>query len=332
LPCPLIWGNICTDVKSPGLRVFSEKAGATMASRSQRILLWSILSIVGVGFLLLVVFGEIFQCQHTAPPPHLQPPRVGDTVQLKPGISAMLKTSTGETPLPPGSLLEVTGVREGVAEVKLVSDGTAGELAWNDGTHEFFERATGGLAELYAKEDWSALEALELAEPLGRGWSHDAIAYAAASGDQSAGGRSREWVVAFYSNVLKRILSVALSTGAQPAVQEGSPPDSPPDDFTGWPLGSARLDLGRHAVDSPAAVEAATVFDDRGEKEKERWELSRVFLVHQGDPENLGDPWLNNVTYRVFQRLAVRMNPDDEAAFTEFVVDAQTGVVLARFP
>jgi hypothetical protein len=33
-----------------------------------------------------------------------------------------------------------------------------------------------------------------------------------------------------------------------------------------------------------------------------------------------------------FQRLVVRMNPDDEAAFTEFVVDAQTGVVLARFP
>jgi hypothetical protein len=303
-----------------------------MASRSQRILLWSIISVIGVGFLLLVVFGEIFQCQHIAPPHHLQPPSVGDTVQLKPGISVMLKTSTGETPLPPGSLLEVTGVREDTAEVELVSDGTAGELPWNDGSRGFFERATAGLAGLYAKEDWSALEVLELAEPLGRGWSHDAIAYAAASGEGPAGGRSREWVVAFYSNALKRILSVALSTGAQPAVQEGSPPDSPAGDFTGWPLSSAQLDLGRPAVDSPAALEAAAAFDDRSDKEKERWELSRIFLVHQGDPENLGDPWLNNVTYRVFQRLVVRMNPDDEAAFTEFVVDAQTGVVLARFP
>jgi|GEM_PF-4657353 len=303
-----------------------------MASRSQRILLWSIVSVVGVGFLLLVVFGEIFQCQHTAPPPHLQPPRVGDIVQLKPGITSLLKTSTGELELPPGSLLEVTGVREDVAEVRLVSDGTAGELAWNDGARISFERATGGLAELYAKDAWTALEALDLAEPLGRGWSHDAIAYAAASGEGPAADMSREWVVAFYSNVLKRILRVALSTGAQPAVQEDSPPDAPPDDFVNWPLGSARLALGRPALDSPDALEAATTSDDRPENEKSRWELHRIFLVHQGDPENLGDPWLNNVTYRVFQRLAVRMNPDDEAAFTEFVVDAQTGVVLARFP
>ncbi|HUT99274.1 MAG TPA: hypothetical protein VM054_09395 [bacterium] len=294
--------------------------------------MWSILSVVGVGFLLLVVFGEIFQCQRTAPPPHLQPPRVGDVVQLKPGISSMLKTSTGETPLPPGSLLEVTGVREDVAEVELVSDGTAGELAWKDGFRGFFERATGGLVELYAKDDWTVLEALDLAEPLGRGWSHDAIAYAAASGDEPSGGRSREWVVAFYSNGLKRILRVALSTGAQPAVQEDSPPDLPADDFANWPLGSARLALGRPAVDSPAALEAAWASDDRSDKEKSRWELFRIFLVHQGDPENLGDPWLNNVTYRIFQRLAVRMNPDDEAAFTEFVVDALTGVVLTRFP
>ncbi|MCX7021506.1 MAG: hypothetical protein NTW26_04375 [bacterium] len=303
-----------------------------MASRSQRILLWSILGVVGVGFFLLVVFGEIFQCQRTAPPPHLQPPQVGDAVQLKPGISSLLKTSTGEIELPPGSLLEVTGVREGVAEVKLVSDGTAGELAWNDGSRGFLERAAGGLVELYAKDTWTALEALELADPLGRGWSHDAIAYAAASGDQPAGGGSREWVVAFYSNGLKRILSVALTAGAQPAVQEDSPPDSPAGDFTSWPLGSARLALGRPAVDSPAALEAATASDDRRETEKSRWELFRIYLVHQGDPENLGDPWLNNVTYRVFQRLAVRMNPDDEAAFTEFVVDAQTGVVLTRLP
>ncbi|OGD76773.1 MAG: hypothetical protein A2Y64_04550 [Candidatus Coatesbacteria bacterium RBG_13_66_14] len=244
----------------------------------------------------------------------------------------MLKTSTGETPLPPGSLLEVTGVRESVAEIKLVSDGTTGELAWNDGSRGFFERAAGGLVELYEKDTWTALEALDLAEPLGRGWSHDAIAYAAASGDQPSGGRSREWVVAFYSNALKRILRVALSAGAQPAVQEDSPPEVPAGDFANWPLGSARLALGRPALDSPAALEAAEASDDRREDEKTRWELSRIFLVHQGDPENLGEPWLNNVTYRVFQRLAVRMNPDDEAAFTEFVVDALTGVVLTRIP
>jgi hypothetical protein len=303
-----------------------------MASRSQRILLWSIVSVIGVGFLLMVVFGEIFQCQRTAPLPHLQPPRVGDTVQLKPGVSTLLKTSTGEIPLPPGSLLEVTGVTGDVAEVGLVSDGTTGELAWNDGSRGFFERATGGLVELYGKQSWTALEALELAEPLGRGWSHDAYAYAATSGDRPEGGRSREWVVVFYSNALKRVLSVALSAGAQPAVQEDSPPDSPADDFANWPLGSARLALGRPAVDSPAALEAAVASDDRGENEKSRWELFRIHLVHQGDPEDLGEPWLNNVTYRVFQRLAVRMNPDDEAAYTEFVVDALTGVVLTRLP
>jgi len=294
--------------------------------------MWSILGVVGVGFFLLVVFGEIFQCQRTAPLHHLQPPRVGDVVQLKPGISSMLKTPTGEIPLPPGSLLEVTGVRENLADVRLICDRTEGEVKWNDGTHDYFEGATGGLVELYARDTWTALEALELAEPLGRGWSHDAIAYAAASGDLPAGGRSREWVVAFYSNGLKRILSVALSAGAQPAVQEDSPPDSPADDFAQWPLGSARLALGRPAVDSPAALEAAGASDDRGEKEKSRWELYRIYLVHQDDPENLGDPWRNNVTYRVFQRLAVRMNPDDEAAFTEFVVDAQTGVVFTRVP
>lgn len=303
-----------------------------MIKRSRRILLWSLSGVVGAGFLLLVVFGEIFQCQRIAPPPRIQPPKLGDVVQLKPGVTALLKVSVGEIELPPGSMVEVTGVQGDLATVRLISDGSEGELAWNDGSSSLVERAPGGLVELYAKETWTALEALELAEPLGHGWSPDSYAYAAVSGDLPQDGRSREWVIAFYSNNRKRILRVVLTVGAQPAVQEDSPPAEPTDDHAHWPLGSAKLDLGSPALDSPAALEAALAADDRGEEEKSRWELSRIYLVHQDDPENLGDPWRYTVTYRIFQRLTVRMNPDDEAAYTDFVVEAQTGEVLTRLP
>jgi hypothetical protein len=303
-----------------------------MASRSRKILFWSLLGVIGVGFLLMVVFGEIFQCQRTAPPPRIRPPDIGDVVQLKPGISSLTKTSGGEIELPPGSLVKVTGVQGDTVTVRIVSDGSEGELTWNDGFSSFFERGARGLVDLYAKEAWTAQEALQLAETLGRGWSRDAYAYAAASGDFPEGGVSREWVVAFYSDSLKRVLRVVLTAGAQPVVQEDSPPAVPTDDHTHWPLGSAKLALGTPAVDSPAALAAALAADDRGELEKSRWELFRIYLVHQDDPENFGDPWRNTVTYRVFQRLAVRMNPDDEAAFTDFVVDAQTGEVLTRLP
>ncbi len=288
--------------------------------------------IIGVGFLLLVVFGEIFQCQRTAPPPQIHPPDVGDIAQLRPGVTALVKVSVGEIELPPGSLIEVTGVQGDLATVRLISDDTEGELEWNDGFSSFFERAPGELVELYAKDTWTALEVLELTEPLGRGWSPDAYAYAAVSGDLPLGGRNREWVVAYYSEGLKRILRVVLTVGAQPAVQEDSTPTAPTDDHTHWPLGSARLDLGSPIVDSPAALEAALAADDRGEEEKSRWEFYRIYLVHQNDPDNLGDPWRNTVTYRIFQRLTVRMNPDDEAAYTDFAVDAQTGEVIARLP
>ncbi|MCK4593395.1 hypothetical protein KAU45_02755, partial [bacterium] len=294
--------------------------------------LWSMSGVIGVGFFLLIVFGEIFQCQRTAPPPRIQPPKLGDIVQLRPGVTALVKISTGEIELPPGSLVEVTGVQGDLATVRLVCDGSEGELEWNDGFSSLFERAPGGLVELYAKDIWTALEVLELAEPLGHGWSPDAYAYAAVSGDLPLGGRNREWVVAYYSDGLKRVLRVVLTVGAQPAVQEDSPPAVPTDDHTHWPLGSAKLDLGSPAVDSPAALKAALAADDRGEEEKSRWELYRIYLVHQDDPDNLGDPWRNTVTYRIFQRLAVRMNPDDEAAYTDFVVDAQAGEVLTRLP
>lgn len=297
----------------------------------QRVILFSaLMTVILAALVLLVVFGEIFQCQRTPVVEKPAPPTVGSYVVIRGGSRAILHTAEEEIELPPGSLLEVLAAGDENLEVRLPADDTRGRLTWFSDGRSLVRAADPALIDLPANSDYSALEALMLAEPLGEGWQSDAYPYALASGPEPSAGRHREWEVAYYSPALRRCYKVVLTAGVRPLTMEVSPPEGSGDDHNSWPLGAARNELVGVGVDSSTALQTALANDDRPELELERWRLERIYLVNQGDPESTGEPYRDKPTYRVFLRLAAPMNEDEDREFTDLVIDAADGSFITR--
>lgn len=298
----------------------------------QRVILFSALMAVVVAILvLLVVFGEIFQCQRTVVGVPPVPPAPGEYVVPIRGSSLALQTESETVELPPGMVLEIIESSDQTLRARLVADGAEGVITdWYRGSRSLLGRADAELVGLMSSPDYSALEALMVSASLGEGWRGDAYPYALASGLSPEGGRHREWEVAFYSPGLGRCLLVLLTAGARPFVSEVSPPADTGDDYTTWPLGSARNALSGIAVDSPKALENALLADDRPLPERERWSLSRIYLVHQNDPQDTEEPHRNRPTYRVLLRFPTPMNEAEERRYTDLIIDAADGDFIAR--
>lgn len=294
------------------------------------ILFGSLMAVILAGLVMLVVFGEIFQCQRTTVTVRPDPPAAGAYLKPIPGANLELNAAGEKLELPPGTPLEILEAGESTARVRLLSDGTEGTLRWYDDGREWLEPVDSEIAALYDHDSYTVLEALRLSESLGLAWHSDAFAYACASGAEPDGGRHREWEIAYYSPATRRALKIVVTAGVRTMVLETDVPVGDPDAHTTWPLGAPRNPLAATAVDSPAALETALANDDRPQRELDRWRLDRIYLVHQDDPENTGEAYRDRPTYHVLLRLAAPMNDAEDREYTDLVVDGASGDFLAR--